>query len=79
MVAALSGELCVNEYFLYALLKGTSYIFIFIYYSAAGRVSASQDLYAQFQEQKRRIEEEMRMMEQRDEQWRQLQQNNMPG
>ena len=31
MVAALSGELCANEYFLCALLKGTSYIFIFIH------------------------------------------------
>ena len=83
VVASLSGELCVNEYSLYALLKGASCIFIviylIIYYTATGRASASQDLYAQFQEQKRRIEEEMRMMEQRDEQWRQLQQNNMPG
>ncbi|XP_067941115.1 WD repeat-containing protein 47-like [Watersipora subatra] len=36
----------------------------------AGSIRASQDLYAQYQQQKKRIEEEMRLMEERDEKWR---------
>ncbi|KAF6033595.1 hypothetical protein EB796_008094 [Bugula neritina] len=36
-------------------------------------VASSQDLYMQFQEQKRKIEEELRLMEQRDLQWKEIQ------
>lgn len=35
-----------------------------------GSVRVSQDLYAQYQQQKRGIEEELKLIEQRDEQWR---------
>lgn len=39
---------------------------------SADEVRASQDLYYQYQEQKRRIEEELKQMEKRDDMWRQL-------
>ena len=35
-------------------------------------VRASQDLYAQYQQQKKRIEEELRLIEERDVKWQEI-------